>query len=57
MSDEQTFHQQHDDGYDDSNPYLPRTPEAFRNAWADLERLWSETLAKAEALDEEQLHE
>jgi uncharacterized damage-inducible protein DinB len=57
MSDEQTFHEQQDDGYDDSNPYLPRTPEAFRNAWADLERLWSETLARAEALDEEQLHE
>jgi uncharacterized damage-inducible protein DinB len=57
MSDEQAFHEHQDDGYDDSNPYLPRTPEAFRGAWADLERLWSETLAKAEALDEEQLHE
>jgi uncharacterized damage-inducible protein DinB len=57
MSDEQAFHEHQDDGYDDSNPYLPRTPEAFRDAWADLERLWSETLAKAEALDEEQLHE
>jgi uncharacterized damage-inducible protein DinB len=57
MSDEQAFHEHQDDGYDDSNPYLPRTPEAFRDASADLERLWSETLAKAEALDEEQLHE
>ena len=57
MSDEQAFHEHQDDGYDDSNPYLPRTPEAFRDAWADLERLWSETLAKAEARDEEQLHE
>ena len=24
-------------GYDDANPYLPRTPEAYREAWADLE--------------------
>jgi uncharacterized damage-inducible protein DinB len=57
MGDEQDFHEEQGDGYDDSNPYLPRTPEAFREAWADLERLWGETLAKAMTLDEEQLHE
>ena len=57
MSEEQDFHEQQDDGYDDSNPYLPRTPEAFRDAWADLERLWGETLEKALTLDEGQLHE
>lgn len=55
--DSQDFHENQDDGYDDSNPYLPRTPEAYRAAWADLERLWSETVAKAQTLDEEQLHE
>jgi uncharacterized damage-inducible protein DinB len=57
VSEEQSFHEQQDDGYDDSNPYLPRTPEAYRGAWADLERLWGMTLAKALTLDEEQLHE
>jgi uncharacterized damage-inducible protein DinB len=57
MGGEQDFHEDQDDGYDDSNPYLPRTPEAFRTAWADLERLWGETLAKAMKLGEDQLHE
>ena len=57
MTDGADFHEDQDDGYDDSNPYLPRTPEAYRDAWADLERLWGETLAKALTLDEEQLHE
>jgi uncharacterized damage-inducible protein DinB len=56
-SDEQDFHEDQGDGYDDSNPYLPRTPEAYREAWADLERLWSETVATAMSLDEELLHE
>lgn len=56
MSSDETFHQDQGDGYDDDNPYLPRTPEAYRAAWADLERLWAETLAKALTLDEEQLH-
>lgn len=51
-----SFHEDHDDGYDDANPYQPRTPEAYRAAWADLGRLWGETLAKARTLDEEQLH-
>ena len=53
----QDFHQDQGDGYDDDNPYLPRTPEAYRAAWAELERLWGETLAKALALGEERLHE
>src|SRR5690349_18261671 len=53
----ETFHEDQDDGYDDSNPYLPRTPEAYQAAWADLERLWSETVAKARTLDEALLHE
>lgn len=57
MTDDQTFHEDQDGGYDDSNPYLPRTPEAYREAWADLERLWGETLAKAMTLDESRLHE
>ena len=57
MSDEQTFHEEQGDGYDDSNPYLPRTPEAYRAAWADLERLWGETTARALTLGEERLHE
>ena len=57
MSEEQAFHEDQGDGYDDANPYRPRTPEAYREAWADLERLWGETLAKAMTLDEEQLHE
>ena len=56
-SDSQPFHETQDDGYDDSNPYRPRTPEAYRAAWADLDRLWAETVAKAQSLDEEQLHE
>lgn len=55
--DGQPFHEVQDDGYDDSNPYLPRTPEAYRAAWADLDRLWAETVAKAQSLGEEQLHE
>ena len=54
---EQDFHEDQGDGYDDSNPYLPRTPEAYREAWADLERLWGETMAKALTLDEDRLHE
>jgi uncharacterized damage-inducible protein DinB len=57
MGDEQDFHVDQGDGYDDDNPYLPRTPEAYRAAWADLERLWGETVAKALTLDEDQLHE
>jgi uncharacterized damage-inducible protein DinB len=57
MTDEQSFHEDQGDGYDDTNPYLPRTPGAYREAWADLERLWGETVAKAMTLDEEQLHE
>ena len=57
MSDEQTFHEDQGDGYDDANPYRPRTPEAYRAAWADLERLWGETLAKAMGLGEGRLHE
>lgn len=61
MSDEQDFHQDfhqdQGDGYDDDNPYLPRTPQAYREAWADLERLWAQTVAKALTLDEEQLHQ
>lgn len=57
MSAEQDFHEDQGDGYDDANPYLPRTPEAFRVAWADLERLWGETMEKALALDEDRLHE
>ena len=55
--DSQQFHEDQGDGYDDSNPYLPRTPEAYRAAWADLDRLWAATVAKAQTLDEEQLHE
>lgn len=55
--DSEQFHQEQDDGYDDSNPYRPRTPEAYRAAWADLDLLWAETVAKALTLDEEQLHE
>ena len=55
MGVEQTFHEEQDDGYDDSNPYLPRTPEAYRAAWADLERLWAQTTAKARTLSEDQL--
>ena len=54
---EQTFHEDHGDGYDDDNPYRPRTPEAYRDAWGDLERLWADTITKALTLDEEQLHE
>ena len=57
MSEEQGFHKEQGDGYDDANPYLPRTPEAYREAWTDLERLWGETLAKALTLDEDRLHE
>jgi uncharacterized damage-inducible protein DinB len=57
MSDGQDFHEDQGDGYDDANPYLPRTPEAFRRAWADLERLWAETTEKALALGEDRLHE
>lgn len=57
MPDDQQFHEFQDDGYDDSNPYRPRTPEAYHAAWADLERLWAETVAKAQDLHEEQLHE
>jgi len=51
------FHDDHGDGYDDDNPYLPRTPEAYREAWADLERRWAETTAKALTLGEDRLHE
>jgi hypothetical protein len=57
VSGQETFHEDHGDGYDDDNPYLPRTPEAYREAWADLERLWELTTAKAMTLDEERLHE
>jgi uncharacterized damage-inducible protein DinB len=56
-SEEQTFHQDQGDGYDDDNPYLPRSPEAYRAAWADLEGLWDETVTKALTLDEDLLHE
>ncbi len=55
--DSQQFHEDQGDGYDDSNPYRPRTPEAYRAAWADLDRLWAATVAKAQTLDEERLHE
>lgn len=54
--DGETFHESQDDGYDDSNPYRPRTPEAYRAAWAELARLWAETVAKAQTLEEKQLH-
>jgi len=57
VSEEESFHEDHGDGYDDDNPYLPRTPEAFRQAWADLERLWERTTATAVSLGEERLHE
>lgn len=56
MGEDQDFHEDQGAGYDDSNPYLPRTPEAFREAWGDLERLWGETLAKAMTLGEHELH-
>jgi uncharacterized damage-inducible protein DinB len=54
---EQSFHDDHGDGYDDDNPYLPRTPEAYREAWADLEQLWGDTTAKALTLGEDRLRE
>jgi len=57
MGDEQDFHEDQGDGYDDSNPYLPRTPEAYRDAWTDLERRWAETTAAALVLGEERLNE
>jgi hypothetical protein len=57
MSEEQDFHEEQGDGYDDSNPYLPRTPEAYREAWADLERRWAATTARALTLGEDALHE
>ena len=56
-ADSQNLHVAQDDGYDDANPYRPRTPEAYRAAWEDLEGLWAETAAKAGTLDEERLHE
>jgi hypothetical protein len=57
MSEEQDFHEEQGDGYDDSNPYLPRTPEAYREAWADLEQRWAATTARALTLGEDALHE
>jgi hypothetical protein len=35
----------------------PADPEGMRAAWAALEEEWAKTLARAEALPEEQLHE
>ena len=57
MGEEQDFHEEQGDGYDDSNPYLPRTPEAYREAWADLEQRWAATTARALTLGEDALHE
>jgi len=33
------------------------TPDEFRAAWAILERLWTETVARAQSLPEDKLHE
>ena len=57
MGEEQDFHEEQGDGYDDSNPYLPRTPEAYREAWADLGRRWADATARALTLGEDALHE